>query len=91
MFLDPIVSEIRAVRERIAIECDCDFHKMCQRGEETLRHWKGRIVTKEELCGEESQWNKSFARSGDKLVEAARKAKIDISQGLAAPLKPDDL
>jgi len=49
MALDPIIAEIRAVRERIAAECDYDFHKMCQRGEETLRQWNGRVVTKEEL------------------------------------------
>lgn len=49
MALDPIIAEIRAVRERIAAECDYDFHKMCLRGTETLRQWKGRVVTEEEL------------------------------------------
>jgi hypothetical protein len=49
MALDPIIADIRAVRERIAAECDYDFHKMCQRGEETLRQWKGRVMTEEEL------------------------------------------
>jgi len=49
MFLEPIVAEIRAIREQIAADCDYDFHKMCQRGEEVLRQWNGKIVNKEEL------------------------------------------
>jgi hypothetical protein len=49
MLLDPIVAEIRAVRERIAAECDFDFHKICLHAEKTLQNWPGKIVTKEEL------------------------------------------
>jgi hypothetical protein len=40
---------------------------------------------------DEMQWDESFARSPDKLVTAARKARADISRGLAVPLNPDDL
>jgi hypothetical protein len=49
MASDPIMAEIRAVRERIAAECDYDFHKMCERGASILRQWPGKVVTKEEL------------------------------------------
>jgi hypothetical protein len=49
MSLEPIVAEIRAIREQIAADCDYDFHKMCQRGEELLHQWNGKIVNKEEL------------------------------------------
>ena len=49
MILEPIVAEIRAIREQIAAECDFDFHKMCQRGEEVLHQWNVKIVIKEEL------------------------------------------
>jgi hypothetical protein len=49
MLPEPIVAEIRAIREQIAADCDYDFHKMCQRGEEMLHHWPGAIVNKEEL------------------------------------------
>ena len=46
---DPIVEEIRAIRERTAAECDFDFHKINQRGREILKHWRGKVVTREEL------------------------------------------
>ena len=45
---DPIVEEIRAARERIAAECDYDAHKIYQRGCELLKHWKGKVVSREE-------------------------------------------
>lgn len=40
---------------------------------------------------DEMQWGESFARTQDKLGAAAKKARVDISRGLAAPLNPDDL
>lgn len=40
---------------------------------------------------DEMQWDESFARSQDKLVAAARKARAEVSRGLATPLNPDDL
>lgn len=40
---------------------------------------------------DEVQWNESFARSQDKLVAAARKARADIARGLAAPLNRGQL
>lgn len=40
---------------------------------------------------DEMNWNQSFARSQDKLVEAAGKARAEISRGMATPLNPDDL
>jgi hypothetical protein len=40
---------------------------------------------------DEAQWNESFGRTQDKLAAAAKKARAEIAQGLAAPLNPDDL
>ena len=40
---------------------------------------------------DEMQWDESFARSQDKPAAAARKARAEISRGLAVPLNPDDL
>jgi len=45
---DPIVEEIRAVRERIAAECHYDNRKIYERGCEVLKDWKGKVVTREE-------------------------------------------
>jgi len=51
MFIDPIVEEVRAAREKIAAECDYDFHKILLRGQKILERCQGqfKIVTKEEL------------------------------------------
>ena len=46
---DPIVEEVRAAREKIAAECGYDFRKALARDREILRHWRGKVVTKEEL------------------------------------------
>lgn len=35
MFRDPIVEEVRAIRERLAAECDFDIHKICERARES--------------------------------------------------------
>jgi hypothetical protein len=43
------VAEVRATREQIAAECGYDLHRILERDREVLRHWKGKIVTKEEL------------------------------------------
>lgn len=40
---------------------------------------------------DDMQWDGSFARSQDKLAATARKARTDISRGLAVPLNRDDL
>jgi glycerate-2-kinase len=40
---------------------------------------------------DEMKWNESFARSQDKLVAAAKKAREDIARGLATPLDIDQL
>jgi hypothetical protein len=51
MFIDPIVQEVRAAREKIAKECDYDFHKILLHGQEIWESYKNRfkIITKEEL------------------------------------------
>lgn len=40
---------------------------------------------------DEMRWNETFARSGDKLVAAARKAREEIARGLATPLDSHQL
>ena len=40
---------------------------------------------------DEMQWNESFAKSQDKLVAAAKKAKKEIARGLATPLDTEQL
>ena len=46
---DPIVEEVRSIRETIAKECNYDFTRMIQRGWRIQKQWKGNVVTKEEL------------------------------------------
>ena len=40
---------------------------------------------------DEAKWNELFAKSQDKLIAAARKARRDIACGLATPLDLDQL
>jgi alpha/beta superfamily hydrolase len=40
---------------------------------------------------DEMKWNESFAKSQDKLVAAAKKAREEIAQGLATPLDLEQL
>ena len=51
MFTDPIVQEVRAAREKIAAECDYDYHKIYLHGQEICKRYKDqfKFVTKEEL------------------------------------------
>ena len=46
---DPIVEEVRRIREEIFAECDYDLNKLMERGREVLKHWKGKVVTKADL------------------------------------------
>jgi hypothetical protein len=51
MFTDPIVQEVRDAREKIAEECEFDYHKIFLRGEEIAKQYKNlfKFVTKDEL------------------------------------------
>lgn len=49
MFKDPIVEEVRRIREEIFAECDYDLRKVSQRDREIMKDWKGKVVTREEL------------------------------------------
>jgi hypothetical protein len=49
MWRDPIVEEVRAIRRRLAAECDFDIQKLIQRAREVQKTWPGGVVTKEEL------------------------------------------
>jgi hypothetical protein len=51
MFNDPIVQEVRAIREKIAAECGYEYHKILLRGQEICSRYKDqfKFVTKEEL------------------------------------------
>jgi hypothetical protein len=49
MWKDPIVEEVRAIREKIFAECGYDIRKLIAREREILKRWKGKVVTKAEL------------------------------------------
>ena len=51
MFIDPIVQEVRAAREKIAAECNYEVDKLMEREKEVFERCKDqfKIVTKEEL------------------------------------------
>ena len=51
MFIDPIVKEVRAAREKIAAECDFDYHKILLRGQDICNKYKDqfKFLTKEEM------------------------------------------
>ena len=49
MWKDPIVEEVRAVRQQIAEECWYDPKRMVERQLEILKKWKRKVVTKQEL------------------------------------------
>jgi hypothetical protein len=51
MFIDPIVQEVRAAREKIAAECNYDIDKLMAREKEIFERYKDQfqVVTKEEL------------------------------------------
>ncbi len=49
MWKDPVVEEVRAIREQIAAECDYDLHKIFEMQREVQRTWKGKTVRKEDL------------------------------------------
>ena len=54
--------------------------------EQVLEHLQDYI----EDMRDELKWTESFARSQDKLVAAAGKARAEVSQGLATPLDTDE-
>ena len=43
---DPIVTEVRRIREQLARECDFDIGKLLEKDREFFRNWKGKKVTK---------------------------------------------
>lgn len=47
---DPIVAEVRAIRQQIAAECDYDLHKLYLRACEVQKNWKGKVATKEDVA-----------------------------------------
>lgn len=49
MWKDPIVAEVRAIREQIAAECNYDLHKLFEMQREVERTWQGTIVRREDL------------------------------------------
>ena len=42
---DPIVEEVRRIREQIAKECDYDMHKLFELQKRVYDEWKGKKVT----------------------------------------------
>ena len=49
MYDDPIVKEIRKIREQISTECDFDMEKIHKRASEISKKYKERIVTIQDL------------------------------------------
>ena len=43
---DPIVDEVRRIREQLARECDFDIGKLLAKDRDFFRRWKGKKVTK---------------------------------------------
>jgi hypothetical protein len=41
---DPIVQEVRRIREKLAGECDFDLHKIAIRQKRLAARWKGKKV-----------------------------------------------
>jgi hypothetical protein len=52
---DPIVTEVREIREQIARECEFDMHKLFELQKRSCDQWKGKKVTSEELAA----WQKT--------------------------------
>ena len=50
MWKDPIVEEIRAIREQIAKDCSYDIRKIVKRLQRKEKAHRGRIVRKEDLA-----------------------------------------
>ena len=46
---DPIIAEVRRIREQIARECGFDMHKLFEMEKHVYDEWKGKKVTYEEL------------------------------------------
>lgn len=46
---DPIVAEVRRIREQIAAECGYDLRRLAERHRRIEEEWPGRLVSKEEF------------------------------------------
>lgn len=49
MWKDPIVEEVRANREKLAAESGNNPAKILEQERETLKHWQGNVVSKEDV------------------------------------------
>ena len=49
---DPIVAEVRRIREQLASECNYDLGVLLEKEREFLKTWKGKKVSYEELMAE---------------------------------------
>lgn len=49
MWKDPIVEEVRAIREKLTAEAGYDLRKMFKRYHEERKSWKGKVVGKVQL------------------------------------------
>lgn len=52
MWRDPIVEEVRRIREQIFAECGYDLKRLAERDRKIAQEWPGKLVTKEELTRE---------------------------------------
>ncbi len=53
MYHDPIVEEVRAIRERLAAECDFDVHKIFERARKQQAASNATIVDYSKNAGEQ--------------------------------------
>ena len=69
---DPIVQEVRQIREKLAAECGFDLHRIALRQKRVLEQWKGKKVSYDELISERRSVSKvaegraTYGKSKDK-------------------------
>lgn len=77
---DPIVEEVRAIRRRIAEECDYDLHKLFERQKAVFAEWKGKKVA----APFHPEWRAPHAAA---VAESSAKYVTNTKQGASAPKK----
>ena len=71
---DPIVTEVRQIREQIARECGFDMHKLFELQKRSCDQWNGKKMTYEELAA----WQKTqseHAKVAESKAEYVTKKK----------------
>jgi len=61
VFTDPIVVEVREIRERLFAQSRYNLHRLMEQDRAILKTWKGKVVTKMQL-GRGSRASRKHAR-----------------------------